>query len=215
MSAINKQQSSPYQLQGRGNRTNFGKFMNINFHGAPTYSQTLLMNAVGKALDAELTYTSDVFAFVVKELGDLLSNEVLSAGKDRSISTENGDFGMDIYYCRQTIETLLKRQANKAAMAHWNLVPGNKIKSFNYGTHKFATMTLLDTDDAEGTYTFECTKRGTKSRWTLSLPANEACFAAHMKKTELPHLKIRTENGITTAVYDPSKAYIAEQRFSA
>jgi hypothetical protein len=155
-----------YQIQSNkpGIRNNCFSHLTENNHSAPNEHESMLFSAVVKALNAGLSYTTDVYGFVVNEMSSALSEQVLASGKDR---VEHGHFGMDIYHMRyDVVQPMNERRTNKAAMKILQIAVGLKIKGLRFGSHKFATTTITNVDEEDGSYGFNATKRGTKTTWS-------------------------------------------------
>lgn len=188
-----------YTIQIRNQNKQRGSFghMGPNEHTVPNKHELQLFSAVNSALLAGLTYNSDVYAHVVDEMTQTLSQETLDAGKDRA---ENGWFGYDIYCMRKdVVQPMIELALNKAAMAAQKIRIGDKVKNLSFGGHKFSTVTITHVDKTDGSYGFSAKKRGTKSIWTGCVKANDSGFNQAIKELKYPsHIKETIAGNIRT-----------------
>ena len=166
-----------YQLQSINNFNPFANITSGSIHFCPNASQAMLMQSVSKALAKGLSYTSNVYQFVTKDMENVLSEETLAVAKDK---IENGRFGMDIYYCRQALELFNARynaQSNlKALMSRGQLRIGKKVRAFQFGLKRFSSGLVIGLDHKEGVAILECKRRGSKYRYTLRMPCSNPHF---------------------------------------
>ncbi len=188
-----------YQLQThkdtRGN--NAFNHLSSTSQSVPNEHEAMLFAAVKGALDAGLHYTTDVYAYVIKEMASVLSPELLQSGKDR---VEHGHFGMDIYRMRyDVVEPMVSLSLNKTAMENLNLNVGDKIKGFTSGRHKFSTTTITSVNQESGTYGLISKKRGTRATWAGVVEASNPDFTRAAKNIAFPnYIKESISNGIRT-----------------
>ncbi|MAA93730.1 MAG: hypothetical protein CML22_07305 [Rheinheimera sp.] len=144
-------------------------------HFVPTYHQWRLYQAVCKAMfEHELTYNSDIYDFVVKELADILTPELL-ARNSATIPTERGAFGMEIFYIKGIILSHHNDAANREAMAVL-LAKGIRVGSVIKGPYKrslegYSSMEVTAIDNAQGTLAMIGKKRGSRNRWQFTVGA--------------------------------------------
>jgi hypothetical protein len=175
-----------YQLQTHKDHRGTSAFnhLSVNNPSVPCEHEAMLFTAVKGALDAGLHYTTDVYAYVVKEMDSVLSQELLQSGKDR---LEHGHFGMDIYYMRyNVVEPMVSLSLNQAAMKKLNISVGYQVKNFTYGKHKFSTTTITIVNQENGTYGFTSSKRGTRTTWTGVVEANNPDFILAVEYMAFP-----------------------------
>lgn len=162
-----------YQLQCIKLNNPFKQYSHPDFHGAPTYLQFRMMDAVTKALKADIFYNTEVLSFVSKELS-LIAPQSWHDAHEKD--NEGGAFGMDIYYARKAIESISILSSNKDTLnklvSLGKLEIGTKIKDFRTGTHRFSNMIVTSFNTELGNIAFRATKRGSKNHWNLTLGAN-------------------------------------------
>jgi len=88
----------------------------------PTSRQQLVLDATQKALDKGLFYGVDVRAFVAQELE--VPEETLALGTKR---VEGGNFGMDVYYARQSLEKRSEARYGLKVVSELRLANGVKL----------------------------------------------------------------------------------------
>ena len=92
----------------------------LNF--LPTSRQQLVLDATQKALDKGLFYSSDVCAFVAQELK--VPEETLALGTKR---VEGGNFGMDVYCARQSLEKRSEARYGLNVVSQLGLAQGVRL----------------------------------------------------------------------------------------
>lgn len=90
----------------------------------PTVEMAELSIMVKAALDAGLYYSKDVLAAVIEMMGERLTADLIALGRDR---VEGGYFGMEVYYARQYLEALARREQVQSAEADLMLEAGRRL----------------------------------------------------------------------------------------
>lgn len=177
-----------------------------DWHGAPTYNQMRLMNAIENGLISGIFYSSDMYDFVKNELKDILSDDVFLDMLNGTNKNENGAFGMDIYYARITVESVLRLNANKKTLntlISLGLVNiGSSFKNLRYGTHKFSTSIVSSINNELGIIDFLAKKRGTKNQFTFKIGANDTKFLSSITEKVKDNTVLVGSDGHTYVV-DP------------
>lgn len=172
-----EQASSPYPLPDKMGYCG-ESFRNWKFgHFVPTYHQWRLYQAVSTAMmEHDLNYNSDIYDFVVKELADILTPELL-ARNSATMPTERGAFGMEIYYIKSIIVSHHIDAANREALSVLEFLhdikAGFVIKGpyrRSYDTYSSMEVTAIDT--VQGTLTMLGKKRGTRNKWQFTVGAS-------------------------------------------
>lgn len=88
----------------------------------PTSRQQLVLDATQTALDNGLFYNSDICAFVAQELK--VPKEILALGTTR---VEGGDFGMDVYRARQSVEKRSEARYGLKVVSQLGLAHGARL----------------------------------------------------------------------------------------
>lgn len=164
-----------YKLNPK-DRTKFAKFLTDQAI-VPTRNEMALFRAVYQACNQGLHYTCDVYDFVVEELKDILNEDILSAN-NKNMPIENGHFGMDIFYMRKVVDSILFDEACIESLGNLKLEIGDKFKAFNYGGYKYANATVTNINDEKGIVRMKCTGRGIKGEHSYEIPANDWKFKA-------------------------------------
>lgn len=125
----------------------------------PTARQSAVIEAVSAALTGGLHYTKDVRAFCARYLE--ITPEVDEHPSGRRV--EGGEFGMDCYYARRTIDARNKHAAEDAAAAGLRLVPGLELGSLIFTDCKLTTRCKVES--IEGAQVSFSGKRG---RYTVT-----------------------------------------------
>lgn len=215
-----------YTIQTNYRTNPFSQFIQTDFHGAPTFYQAMLMNSVEKALNKGLFYTTDVFAFVTHDMKYHLpeDNFITPEYLARPTCSEHGPFGMDIYHCRITVESLMKTAANKKAlsalMRDGVISVGKKLKGkFSIGLKTYSSITPESIDTEMGEVTYVCTGRGIKGKYILTTGANDTRILSQLSKNVVDKTLLKNENTdvsglkLTTFTIDPT-ANRAQERAS-
>jgi hypothetical protein len=105
----------------------------------PTPRQKRVMDVVARALDDGLFYNNDVTERAAKELG--ATAEQRSVGVDR---VQGGDFGMDVYYARQAVEAIRRREAEKRAKDAANFQAGEKLGTLIFNDGKQVRAAVIE-----------------------------------------------------------------------
>lgn len=200
-----------YQLQSSHKANPFSQFAMTDFHGAPTRDQARLMQHVFEALQKGIFYTSDMSAYIIGEMKDVLpkDNFITPEYLKKGMTSEGGPFGMDIYRCRNAVETILEysvnRQSLKALMRDNKIAIGKKIKGkIRIGDKNFTTLTPVEINEGTGEIRMMCSGRGFRAHYTATLGANETRLL-QMLTTEVKDKTISSESaeGFTTVTIDP------------
>lgn len=178
--------SSPYPLPEKmgycGESFRMWKFADVHF--VPTYHQWRLNQSVYKAvIEQELFYTAEVYQFVVQELSDILTPELLTRNS-LTMPVENGSFGMEVYYMRQVVEAHQAIRNNTEALSRLISEKGIGVSSvfkgpYKFGGHIFSSFKLTGINYPEGILCFEAKKRGSRNRYTFSIGAGCERFISH------------------------------------
>lgn len=168
-----------------------GKLSGENFrqwtrgHFVPTYHQRRLYHAVYDAvITHNLFYNSDIYAFVVDAIADLLTPELL-ARNSATMPTERGFFGMEIYYMTDVVRHHVRCEANREAML-WLKRKGLRVGSvipgpYSYGSNTFSSLVVEGIDEELGVLVLIAKKRGSRNRWLVNIDASckrlDAAFA--------------------------------------
>ena len=202
-----------YALQTNYKTDPFSKFAMVDFHGAPTRDQAQLMLHVSEGLKQGIFYTSDMDVYVTQQMKDVLpeDNFITPEYLKKSMITEGGPFGMDIYRCRKAIETIMETSANRqslqALVRDNKVVIGKKIKGkITIGGKKFSTLTPLEINDATGEVRVACSGRGFRTRYSATLGANETRFL-QILTTEVKDNTIKSDksgNGFEVFTINPT-----------
>lgn len=164
---------------------NFRLWTFADTHFVPTYHQWRLHRAAKKALDQGLFYFSDVYALVVREMRDLVSEELLALNHTR-MAVEYGRFGSEIFRMWDIVkahaETELNTRVLKDLKSRHNFRIGMKIKGpFNWGSDTFSSLVVAGIRELEGIVRMEAKKRGSRNTWTFSLGAAHERMLSHME----------------------------------
>lgn len=144
-------------------------------HFVPTYHQWRLYQATYKAMmEHDLSYNSDIYDFVIKELADILTPEVL-ARNSATMPTERGAFGMELFYIKELIQSHYIDQCNRDALSELmakgirvgSLIKGPLIK----GGVTYSSIEITGIDPVQGTLAAVAKKRGSRNQWAINVGA--------------------------------------------
>jgi len=123
----------------------------------------LVLDAVQAGINAGIASTRDMVDFVAKRLA--VSEDILARGKDR---VENGDFGMDVYYARKSIQERALAQQGLTVAAALKLTPGQTVGHLVLNSGKpLLTATVESLNCETGRLVFVGSRRGRTYRVTL------------------------------------------------
>lgn len=198
-----------YQIQCKKLDNPFQPMIHHDWHGAPTYNQKRMMDAVEKALLQGIFYNREMDEFVKNELADILTPEIFDDLKNGTNRTEGGAFGTDVYNCRKVVEERLKLLANKEAleklMASGLISIGTKLKNISYGAKKYSTCTVVEIQAKTGEILVHGKRRGSSSQWAFTLQANETrLLTSILEGIKDNSITVSSNNGIRTYVIDPT-----------
>ncbi len=109
----------------------------------PTARQQILMDAVGKVLDAGAFYSDDVTAKVAEMLG--VSKDVLASNRT---GVQGGDFGYDVYLASRALETKRATKNSEKIARELNLSVGDSIGTLMFLDFKVTTgVTITSKND--------------------------------------------------------------------
>ena len=191
-----------YQLQTTNSHNPFAKFAHNDFHGAPSRDQSTLMALVTEALQNGLFYTTDMFAFVTESMKELLpaDNFIDKEYLKKSMRTEHGPLGMDIYHCRKAVEKIIKDTNNRTALNA--LLRDGKVTidkairgKISVGGKNFSSVTPVTILKSDGSIIFRATGRGHKREYEFTMGANDT----RLLQMLTPRVKDKT---VTTAEGD-------------
>lgn len=153
-------------------------------HFVPTYHQLRLYNAVFTAvIEQELTYNDEIYQFVIKELGDLLTPDLL-ARNSKTMRTERGFFGMEVYCMSAIVKSHESVRCNRDALLllkQRGLKVGMTLKGpFKRSLETFSSVQVVGINELDGWITMHGKKRGSKNKWEFSVGAScyrlQDCF---------------------------------------
>lgn len=110
----------------------------------PTDRQKLVMDVVRQALDAGLYYSSEVREFAK---GILKPTEQELA---RGSGVEGGEFGMDVYYARQTLTAMKRHAVDVESWQHLRPAPGMVLGTIMFSDYKRITGATIVGIEGEG-----------------------------------------------------------------
>lgn len=109
----------------------------------PTARQQILMDAVGKVLDAGAFYNDDVQAKLAEMLG--VGKDVLASNRT---GVQGGDFGYDVYLARHALETKRATKNSEKIAQELNLSVGDSIGTLMFLDFKVTTgVTITSKND--------------------------------------------------------------------
>jgi late competence protein required for DNA uptake (superfamily II DNA/RNA helicase) len=178
-----------YQLQCENHRQAFAIYSMDDVHAAPTKDQKMLMDAVADALGEGIFYTNDMQAYVEEQLKDVLPADkfITEAYKAKSIRTEGGPFGMDIYYCRKVMEQIIQKDHNRdilKVMLRDNMIAvGSTFKGeLRVGSKRFTTVVIESINKRTGSVTLICSGRGHRGKYRATIGVSETRFMKLVSK---------------------------------
>lgn len=190
-----------YQLQTSHRNNPFFQFAHNDFHGAPTRDQSRLITHVFEALNKGLFYNTDMYAFITEAMQDVLpaDNFIDDEYLKKSIRTEHGPLGTDIYNCRKAVESIIEDTNNRkvlsALMRDGKIVVGKKIKGkISVGSKNFTTITPTTINEMNGTIHFHAIGRGHKNTYQFTMGAN----STQLLKMITPKVKDKVVQTTTT-----------------
>ena len=142
----------------------------------PTPGQARVMLATERAMAAGLTYTKDVDAFVRHDLGEgFFTSEDLARGVGH---VEGGYVGMEIYYALDAYEKRLAhaRRCESATAIQVGQIHKDIEIFGGVGVHRYSKMVVESVDLESGMVKLLASKRGTKNKWNVTLPATHKMF---------------------------------------
>ncbi|AOU98254.1 hypothetical protein BI364_10040 [Acidihalobacter yilgarnensis] len=126
----------------------------------------ILMAVITEALDEGLFYTTDVFSYVEKRMG-----ETFAYPNDPELkSVENGIRGMEVYYARRCVEQWRADTRNEVAAATLNVRVGQKYRNLQLGSQRFSSG-VITARFPKGQVKLLLTKRGSKHRYEATVGA--------------------------------------------
>lgn len=121
----------------------------------PNARQSIVMAAVSAALASGLYYTANVRKHCMATLAP--SADDVARGLNR---VEGGEFGMDCYYARKTLDAQKKHAAEDAASASLALSVGDVIGSLVFNDYKLVRAAVVSAVSADGLTVTIDAKRG-------------------------------------------------------
>jgi hypothetical protein len=209
-----------YSLQCIKRNNPFAILSMDDVHAAPTRDQKMMMDAVAAGLAKGLFYTRELQAFIEKEIAEELPSDMFMDEEylQRSIQTEGGPLGMDIYYCRQAVESIIQKNVNrltlKALIKDGHIKIGAKLKGKLYASPKtFTTSTVESFNCSDGSITFLGTGRGYRGSYRFTLGANDTRVVSLIDKSIQDSGMKEEKNGdFRTITIDPSKTIQQNQK---
>lgn len=113
-------EAGQYQLPPGGASEDWRGHVGTDFQ--PTARQRRVMDAVGAALDAGKEYSKDIEEHVAQALHVSPADRQVNIDKVRG-----GEFGYDLHYARQAVETVRAGQANQRLAQEAQFRPGDKL----------------------------------------------------------------------------------------
>lgn len=112
----------------------YNKWTGLEHRQGPlTQQQSRLIGLVQKHLDAGVFYNRDLDEKVIADLGDDLTEEDLSHGRQGPRAVEGGCIGYEIYFARKYCEAVQHRIALEEARDRLNLKVGQKLGALIFG----------------------------------------------------------------------------------
>ena len=140
----------------------------------PDADEQRLIDAVAAAVDSGLFYSDEVFTHVAAALGDWLPPN--AGGPDdmtRSIRTERGDNGMEVYYARRVLDRTRKLARDREIIDHLTIGQEFKNLSFvvNYKRRKYTRGIVSALDRQHGTVSLAVIGRGRGANGIMTMGA--------------------------------------------
>lgn len=137
----------------------------------PDADTQAVLDATESALKSGLFYATDVFRFVVENLPKgFFTPRDMARQSNMLTTTENGMVGSEIYHARQVIEDRWARESARNAASQFSV--GQALKNLPVNSrHTFSTATITEIRE-NGDVLLDCIKRGSKKRWTVTMPAD-------------------------------------------
>lgn len=144
-------------------------------HFVPSYQQWRLYRAVAKALEQGLFYTSEIYAFVVREMSDLVNDELLELNSER-MPVVHGRFGSEIYAMKDVVNNHAFFSGNREALitlkAKYGFGIGKEVKGpFERGGATYSSFVVTAIDEIRGMISVVAKKRGSRNKWTFTMGA--------------------------------------------
>lgn len=114
---------------------------------APTDRQSLVIDAVNKALAAGMYYTDEVREFAKEILKPTAQELAIGLG------VEGGEFGMDIYYARQAITAMKRHAVDRESWQHIRPTVGMSLGTIMFNDYKRITGAIIVGFEGEGDMT--------------------------------------------------------------
>lgn len=142
--------------------------------------QLAMVEAVRNAIHVnKLFYAGEVYDHVLAifRAGGWINEEDLSRGIKR---VERGDFGMEVYYARQTMERWDEEDSVVSLKGHF--LAGNVFKAIRMNGTRYSTAEVLEASDPFN-IKVKLTKRGSRNRWHATINAH--CLKAIVDQSKL------------------------------